>query len=852
MTRRRRMLEDLDQQIRDHIEQETQDNIARGWSPEEARHAALRKFGNVTPAKEDARAVWIWPWCESVWQDVAYALRSLRRQPAFAIVPLAALATTIGVSVSAFTVFNALMLKPWPVKDPNRVVSLFAKDAEGATGFSLAEYQYFADHATSFAGLVVRHSALATLGDEAVGQATRGVAVSGNFFDVLGLTMARGRGFLPDDDRPDAPQAVAVLNHRLWQTRFGGDADIVGKTMRFNDVPFVVVGVASRDFIGLEPGKEDFWIPLSALPVLQPNVWSTGRLHAPNFCCWEVAGRLAPGVNRLLAQDEIARLSRQFRSSFALAPQDIGLSGTSFFERPNSKRQIVPIFALMLLAVTLVLIIACANVGNLLLARTLARAHEIGVRLSLGASRGRLIRQLLTESLVLALGAGAIGTALAYWLPNLILNLFGQAPPLPIVPDATVLGFALLLTAVVCLGAGLAPALHATRGDLATALKEQPAQSSVRFSLRGVLLTVQIAVSVCLLAAAALLFRSLQQAEAQDLGFAIKATSVVSFELPAAVPPAMFIAQLAAELKDAHAEAFGVASQEPLSHGQTAPVRLPGQRDGQQRQIAMDDVSAGYFDVLRIPVVAGRNFNAMDATRSMAVVNESMATRYWPNENPIGQTFFIGSESREIVGVVRDAHTAGVTKIEPMFYRPWHPDPTGPRAVLLIRTNSSMQNTIAVLARHIAAHVRVQITPLADSFKRALAPSRAGAMVAGSLGVFALILATVGMSGVFGYMVQQRTREIGIRMALGATPSQIVRLVLAGHSRPLLAGLVVGLMGATSGSLLLQRYLYGIGPLDPVAFAQVCAVLACAALAATYGPARLASHVDPAITLRAQ
>ena len=343
---------------------------------------------------------------------------------------------------------------------------------------------------------------------------------------------------------------------------------------------------------------------------------------------------------------------------------------------------------LMFLGVMLVLALACANVGNLLLARAVARRHEIGVRLSLGASRGRLVRQLLTESVLFSLGAGFLGTAVAYWLPTFILDQAGQHPPFSVVPDMTVLGFALLLTLVACVGAGLAPALHATRGELAMTIKEGRGVSASRMPLRGLLLAIQVTVSVCLLVGAALLARSVQDAQGQDLDFAIGDVSVVSFEFPAAASDQLavraFFTELAAGLRTAHVGPFAFASPEPLSvnHG-IAAVRIPG-HSTEQQWLSMASVSAGYFDLLRIPLVAGRSFDMADVTRPLeeeVLVNESFVRRFWREGNPIGRTLAIGSEVCEVVGVVKDAHTARLDQVEPTVYRPFASDAA---AVVLI------------------------------------------------------------------------------------------------------------------------------------------------------------------------
>jgi predicted permease len=787
-------------------------------------------------------------WWSSVAQDVAYAFRSLRRQPKFALVPIAALATAIGIAVSLFTVFNVVVLRPWPVKDSGQVVAVFAQTADSLSGFSAPEYRYLAAHVTAFAGLTARGwDQKVYVGDDPVDSPMYGVGVSRNFFDVMGVPMAYGRGFTADDDRADASHAVVVLNYRLWRSRFGASAGILGTQVHLNGVSFTVIGVAASTFPGIEPNSENFWIPLSAVPLLDVDVnrW----LDAPRRCCLGVAGRLNAGVTREQAAAELGVLSQQFRSQFALQPQPVRVAGTTFLEQPRSNQQVLPLLALMGLGALLLLVIACANVGNLLLARGAARAREMGVRLSLGASRGRLGRQLLTESFVLAIGAGAIGTALAYKLPDVMLTFEGEPPPFPIVPDMFVLVFALSLTLLVCIGAGLAPALHGTRKDVVSALKEGGGIGGVHLRARRLLLAVQVAVSVCLLTGAALSARSVQNAEALNADFAVHNIYSISFTTPSRGSQpfgADFFLALNASLQQLQVPTFGFTAVPPLSgSSRSAMIRLGD--GGRDQRIATEDVSDGYFDVLRIPLVAGRKFVPTDAHRAVAMVNESMARHGWRGANPVGATIYVSDEAYEIIGVIRDAHTSQLDHVDPVVYRRFL---GGSRVALLVPAGLPTAEALARVVHELRPEVRAQVEPLEDYLTRALAPSRAGAALAGFLGAFALVLATIGMWGVFGFVVEQRTREIGIRMTLGATPAHVARLIVGGNSLALVVGFVVGLAGAAAGARLLQSHLYGVSALDTTAFTMVIGILAAAAIVASYGPARRASRVNPSVALR--
>jgi predicted permease len=494
----------------------------------------------------------------------------------------------------------------------------------------------------------------------------------------------------------------------------------------------------------------------------------------------------------------------------------------------------------MFLAVILVLCLTCANVGNLLLARAEARRFEFCVRFSLGASRARILRQLLTESLVLAAAAAGLGLASAYYLPALVLRQFHREAPFRIAPDGTVLAYALVLAVLSCVVFGLAPAIQATR----------PADGRMR--MRSILLAAEVAMSVVLLVGASLLTQAVARSRSLDLGFSVADVSLVSFEFPAGSYDAgAFHARLLESLLAApDIGVFGLAQREPLSNRLLAHATSPF------GWIEVQSVSAGYFDVLRIPIVAGRGLRGGDEERHAILVNEAMARSYL-NGNVIGRQFRVGDALREVVGVVKDTYStaAGLERIDPVVYQPIPRARiaafgTLPVPKVLVRSAPGVVALIASLTAGIDPHVRVEAEPLADSVDRWLEPARAGAGIAGLLGIFALTLATVGMSGVYGYVVQQRTKEIGIRMALGARPAEVVRLVLTGASRAVVIGAGVGFLASAPVARMMQRRLSGVSPLEPAAYFAVAVALAAAALAASYFPARRATRIDPMAALR--
>jgi predicted permease len=806
-------------------------------------------MGNVTRAREDARAVWIWPWLESVIQDLRYALRNLRHQPGFASTAILALGCAIGINTSFFTVFEAIALRPWPVKDARRIVRIFSLNTHriAPAGFSVPEFHYFEDHARSFTGMLAMQAMGVHFGFEPFGGITHVNFVEANHFRVLGVNMALGRGFLPEENRIEAPERVVVLSFAMWRDHFSSDMEIVGKTVHVDQIPFTVVGVATEEFLGTSQGREDAWFPLASFPQITTEKWALNAVTSPRAASIVLAGRLAPGVTEKQAHAELETLSRQFHSEFKLDPVEIVLANTTMMAAQPGGNSAMPVFALMFSGVTLIVLLACANVGNLLIARAAARRFEIEVRRALGAGRARIIRQLMTESLLLALGAAALGIALAYKLPAVVVNRFGEAPPVVLRPDLTVLGYALALAILCCVSFGLAPALYGTRVK-----KARP-----RLPLRSVLLAAQVAMSVVLLTGAALLLEGVRNSRTRDPGFSFRDVSVVAVELPAGTYDRNrirdFSAHLSRELKARPGlYPIAVTSEEPWSNSiWSLEVRLPGQDASAERTIPSLAVSPGYFDFLRIPIVAGRDFTSADQANKTILINEAMAHRFFGDLNPVGKTVMFQNSEVEIAGVVRDNYSFALDRIEPLIYEPFGGPPFVPKVLIRTGTPGVQENILAVV-QQLDRRARTLVTPLSENLERATAPARIGAQLAGLLGIFALALATIGLSGVFGYIVQQRTKEIGIRMALGARPPQVIALVLSGTSRAVLAGLAAGFAGALAVARLLTDFLYGVSPFDLRAYAAVTLVLAAAGLTAALWPARRATKIDPMTALRCE
>jgi predicted permease len=805
-------------------------------------------LGNTTLAKENARAVWIWPWLESVGQDLRYAIRNLRRQPGFALLALLTLGVAIGLNTSLFTVFDAVALRTWPVKDPKHVVKIFSMTQHGPRGFSLTEFRYLRDHSKTFSGIVAVNDAHVRFGWEPFGKATTSAFVPHDYFQVLGVQMERGRGFLPEEERLDQPENVMVLSYALWRDHFGSDREIVGKTIRVSEIPFIVVGVAAEDFTGsVEAGAEQLWMPLSALlSFFMDREDMRSFLTNPRDCCIGIAGRLAAGVSQQQARAELDVLSRQFHMENRLDAMPVIFAEPTLLAGHSKRKSILPVFALMFAGVMLVLLLACANVSNLLIARAAARQREIEVRRAIGAGRARIIRQLLTEGLVIAAGASALGVALGWKLPAYVFVLLGDGPGVNLTPDFATIAYACALAAIACIAFALAPALHGTR----------PKSTRTRLPLRSVLLGSQVAISVVLLIGAGLMITGVQHAHEHDLGFRVADVNVISIDLPAhsyeTKRLAAFSTQLQHDLESVAPGRFGITARPPLSQARwnSFAFRLPGESEKTEHDAEYQQISAGYFGVLGIPIVAGRDFEPGDEARNAIVINQTMANRYFEGQNPLGKSITTGTETRVIVGVVRDAYLTGLDQFVPLFFEPFTGEET-PR-VLARADFPGTVDLVTQTVKGLEARARMQSVPLSENLARILQPMQAMAGIAGSLGVFALVLAVMGMSGVFAYVVQQRTKEIGIRMALGAEPKQVIALVLAGTARAAIIGLAVGYVAAAGCAKLLAEYLYGVSPYDPRAYFEVAAILAISALAAAYLPARRATRVDPLTALRVE
>jgi predicted permease len=778
-------------------------------------------------------------------QDVAYALRQIARKPGFALVIVVTLGSAMGLNTSFFSLFNAGELQPWPVRDPERVVVVDAR-------MTLGEWRYWTEHTHALSGVAAAVGGSSARSDE---KRLYYDYVDSRYFDVL-VPLARGRAFSAGDDRPGGAGGEAVISHRLWESRYDESPAVLGAPIVLDGVRFTIVGVAARGFGGTGFGPRDLWLPLAAFTRMQAA--DASRDWAELTREVTLAGRLAPGVTVAHATAELATLSRQFRGQHGLAVAPIVLTDTRPFSRTEGSERLLT--ALWFTAMTFATLIACANVANLLLARGHARRGEIAVRLSLGAGRARVVRQLLTEALVLALLGGFLGVAIAAVLPGAVVRRVPEmgvrAAHTDIPVDGNVFLYALGLCTLACLAFGLAPALHCTRLSVGRVLKDAHGLSVP--SLKTSLLGYQVIVSVMLLTAAGLLVRSAQEMVGRDLGYTVDGLVFVGLEFPSTRARAERVAvarRMVDDLREWAGSGNVAAASAVPRPGRLAGSALYFDLEGSRSRLAGKALrihaSPEYFALLRIPVVAGRSFTAADAPDAVAMVNEAFARAFSPGEPVVGKTIALPRHERyAIVGITRDVYLGSLDTVEPLVFTPVTSETT--RFVMLREQGPGRASVLRALLARIDAGTHAEILSGPAWIRRATALSLFGARMIGGVGVMALALATLGLFSVSAYSVQQRTREIGVRMALGARPSHVVRAVLEPASKAIARGLVIGGAGAVALAFLMRQWdwLNGLSPLDPLTYVGVLLVLVVAGLVASYLPARRAMKVEPTVALR--
>ena len=813
-------------------------------------------------------------------KDLRYSFRIFRQAPGFALVAILALAFGIGVNSAVFTLLNAVVLRPLPVQNASDLVALNQvfqhlenRNVHGERSyFSYPEYEAHRDQNSVFTGLAAWSMESLTLGGTEA-RLLNGQLTSCNYFDVLVGPIAIGHGFRPENCKSAGAGEVAVVSQRLWQNQFARDPSIVGKTIVLNGHTLTIIGVAPEGFLGGSFLGSDVWAPLSIQEQWVPN---RKLMEDKNLSWLEVAGRLKPGTSLAEARANLAVIGARIDQQTPGRKSTVRVDVATMMNAPKMRTAVMGVGVTILGVVSLVLLIACANLANLLLARAAARTKEIAVRLALGAGRGRLIRQLLTESMLLSVLGGVLGlliswAAMRVLVPMIIASLptEGTFLSLNLSPDIRIVGFSLLLSLLTGVGFGLLPALQVSKVDLNEALKESGAVFGARRGrwMRSALVSAQVAVCLVLLITAGLLTRGLYAAQKIDPGFEMKGITTASFDLARQgydLPrSAAFHRQLADRLMT-HPGIGQVAFANPVPlsgnlHGSDAAIEGNEGNEGKDKKrfFSLATVSANYFAILGIPVVRGRAFEERDSGQHVVVISEATARSFWPDADPVGKRLRFGEDKfyTEVIGVVKDIHSTGLTEVDETFiYYPVTPD--NYREMNVVVRGSADTKTLAAAIRQEAgalnANLLIETKTLESNLQFWQIPSRILASLGLVLGVVGLLLASLGIYGVVAYAVKQRTREIGIRVALGAQRGDVLGMMLAQAMRPVAVGVVVGIAGCSVMSRVMESLLFGISPVDPVVFGMVSLFLAAVAFLASYAPARKAIGVDPMVALRHQ
>jgi predicted permease len=858
---------ELNSEVGTHLDALTEENIRRGMTPEEARYAARREFGGVEQIKEDYRETRGLPMLELFVQDLRYALRTLRKNPGFAAIAVLTLALGIGANTAIFSIVNAVLLRPLPFPQANRIVAVYQTLERNGVHRNGVSYPNFADwqqQSHSFEQMGAFHESDVTLTGVGDPEIIPGAVVTSGLLSALSVRPVAGRLLMPDDDQPGAG-AVVVLSERLWRRRFGAAADLVGKTITLDKQVFTVAGILPADFqFPFQNPPADLWIPVQQDTQLKNLIPHRGGHYLSSIA------RLKPGVTLREAETELVGINASLTKQY---PRENGGWGIRIAPLQHELVGDVQLGLLVLLsAVALVLLIACANVANLLLARATSRSRELAVRAALGAGRKRIVRQLLTESLLLGGIGGALGAASAWWAVRGLVQLLPDDLPRihAIQVDGWVLGFTLLLSVLVSLVFGLAPAMQATSVNLVNGLKEGARGNSDGSGrrLRGVLIISEVALAVVLLTGAGLLVHSFLALQNVSPGFRVNGILTASVALPQSqyTKPeewARYSDQGLARIKTIPGvTSAAVVMGLPMSGDR---VNLAFEIDGRP-QAPEDRVSANfasvsreYFQLFGIPLLRGRVFDDRDTAPSqkIAVVSEAFVHRYFPNEEAVGKHLSFGfpeRASREIVGVVGDVRQVSLdAAAEPEMYVPFEQSPVWGMN-FVVRTAGDPAALASAVRERIQEADKdlpvVDVQPMTVYLRESMAQPRFRTLLLGLFGVVALVLAAVGIYGVISYSVAQRTQEIGLRMALGADPAQVLRLVVGQGMKLVLVGLAAGVAGAFGLTRLFSSLLFGITAGDPLTYFGTAFVLIVVSLLACYIPARRAMSVDPLVALR--
>jgi predicted permease len=880
------------EELSQHLDDCYAESLAGGATPEEAYRATLVELSDSEMLQQELRRVERQATLEPIvlgtdrranmiadlWQDLRFGVRMLMKQPGFTLIAVVTLALGIGANTTIFTLLNVFILKPLPgITEQERLVQIgMTTGGRGFNSVSIADYRDYRDQNTTFAGIAAESEKPFHLGTDKTAERIKGALVTGNYFDVLGVKAALGRLLQPSDAEVEGAKPVAVISERLWRNQLGGIAHVAGQTISLNSHPYTIIGVAA-EFKGTGPldEKTDVWIPVTMWRHGDPWMVKVGAdwLNSRGSDFAGLFGRLKPGVTVEQAQADLSAIAQRLAQSY---PETNAKRGARVFARlgmsPADVEDMQQFFGAQFGIVGIVLLIACANIAGLMLARMSARQKEMGVRLALGAGRWRVVQQLLTESTLMALLGGAFALFVAAWLtegframlPDKNIDMKEQ---LRFALDWRVMGFTVGLSVITGLLFGLAPALQASKLNLLPLLKDSGG-AFVRNSgarLRHVLVVAQIALSLVLLFSAGLCIRTLQNAHAINLGFATENLLTAKLDLGrqnySEPQGRVFYQQLLERMERLPGvQAASLAQTVPLqgsSMGNTVTVN-----NRKQFNIRYNIVTPSYLDTMGIPLLLGRRFSEQDnaASPRVAIINETLARDAWPGENPVGKSFrwknLTGDQPVEVIGVARDAKNQGLLGNPPrLAYFPLAQKYDGGMTLHLRTATKPEQMRAAVQGEIRALDPKLPIynVKTLEQYRRdALSDMRIQAILVGGFGLLAMMLASLGLYGVLSYSVAQRTQEIGIRMALGATSSDVLRLVVRQGCKLVAIGIVLGSAGAFAAARLLKSLLYGVNATDPLTFIAVAMLLTFVAVFACWMPARRATKVDPLVALRCE
>ena len=862
---RRRMDRELAEEMSAHLEMMAED-----------RRTA---FGSALRLREDSHAAWGWVWLERLWQDLSYGRRSIARHPGFALIAVLSLAVGIGANCAIFSLADTLLLRPLPVPDPDNVVTLGSRDATGlgaAAGFNILEASYpdyrdIRDQTTSFAGVVAY--SITRLGfaarPDALPQLRTGSEVTGNFFDVLGVKPELGSSFRPEEDQVPGRDAVVILSHDLWEQEFAGDRSALGRGVRLNGIAFTVIGVMPERFTGIEHWLYSaFYVPMMMRPLLNGD--SRDVLNSRDLRFFTVKGRLKAGVPISRARAELAALGKSLENAYPATNKNQGMDvRTEVDSQIKRVPRITAFLGKLIVLAASVLLVACANVAGLLTSRAPARAREMALRVAIGAGRARLIRQLITESMLLALAGGLAGVGLGYAGVHLFRQItYPSDLPLMLTFDLNqrALLFCLAIAMLSVLLFGLIPAIHTSRADLATALKAGGASVPGRRRVwgRSLLVSGQVAVSLVLLTTSTFLYLGFRGSLARGPGFRIDHLLLMNFD-PSVVHYSAeqdheFFKQLVERSRSLPGvKSVALASFVPMSVDiDSFPIvpegyRLPPGLDSVS--VMANRVDENYFETAGIPLVRGRVFLKTDAENAprVAVINEALASHYWPRQDAIGKRFRLAGEWVEIVGIAKT--TKYLSTLEPpadFLYVPYRQNPRGFMTLMVesVGEPGALAAPLRDVARSLDSNLAVYDVRTMHDFYRARAVEvyQVILQAVASMGLMGMALALAGLYGLMAYSVTSRTREIGIRIAIGAKRGQVLRMVLRQGFVLALSGMVVGLVLSIAATRLLRAVFPGDSPL--AAYLLVTPAVLAVTMLAAYLPARRVSRVDPMTALR--